>query len=160
MRSTGAVLNPLSGMLTTDALGYTVTDVGARIVIGSSDKAGQLRVLKASGALDHMVLWGTDEAEDATLLPDWLSRYSAEFSVRPRQPSDLAVIAYTSGTTGSPKSAMQSQRAAALSDASQAASQPGLRLAGLSPTTAQPACPSAQACRDAAFPRAPGPAGR
>ena len=56
MRSTGAVLNPLSGMLTTDALGYTVTDVGARIVIGSSDKVGQLRVLKASGALDHMVL--------------------------------------------------------------------------------------------------------
>ena len=108
---TGAVLNPLSSMLTTDELGYTVTDVGARVVIGSSDKAGQLRVLKASGALDQMVLWGTDEAEDATLLDDWLSRYGAEFTVRPRQPSDLAVIAYTSGTTGRPKGAMQSQRA-------------------------------------------------
>jgi long-chain acyl-CoA synthetase len=31
--------------------------------------------------------------------------------VRPRLPSDLAVIAYTSGTTGLPKGAMQSQRA-------------------------------------------------
>ena len=108
---TGAVLNPLSSMLTTDELGYTVTDVGARIVMGSSEKAGQLRALKASGALDHMVLWGTDEAEDATPLADWLSRCSEEFGVHPRQPSDLAVIAYTSGTTGRPKGAMQSQRA-------------------------------------------------
>ncbi len=46
---TGAVLNPLSSMLTTDELRYTVTDAGARVVIGSSDKAGQLRELKAAG---------------------------------------------------------------------------------------------------------------
>ena len=108
---TGAVLNPLSSMLTTDELGYTVTDSGARIVIGSSDKAGQLRELKAAGALDHLVLWGTAHAEDATTLDDWLRHCGAEFDVRPRQPSDLAVIAYTSGTTGRPKGAMQSQRA-------------------------------------------------
>jgi len=108
---TGAVLNPLSSMLTTDELGYTVTDAGARIVIASADKAGQLRELKAAGALDHVVLWGTAEAEDATPLDDWLSQGYAVFDVRPRQPSDLAVIAYTSGTTGRPKGAMQSQRA-------------------------------------------------
>ena len=34
-----------------------------------------------------------------------------QFDVRTRTPSDLAVIAYTSGTTGRPKGAMQSQRA-------------------------------------------------
>ena len=107
---TGAVLNPLSSMLTTDELGYTVTDAGARVVIGASDKAGQLRELKAAGVLDHMVLWGTAEAEDATMLGDWLNHCSADFAVRPRQPSDLAVIAYTSGTTGRPKGAMQSHR--------------------------------------------------
>ena len=61
---TGAVLNPLSSMLTTDELGYTVADAGARVVIGASDKAGQLRELKAAGALDHIVLWGTAEAEE------------------------------------------------------------------------------------------------
>lgn len=108
---TGAVLNPLSSMLTTDELGYTVADVGARVVIGAHDKAGQLRELKAAGALDHVVLWGCAQAEDATALADWLSQCGAAFSVRPRQPSDLAVIAYTSGTTGRPKGAMQSHRA-------------------------------------------------
>ena len=108
---TGAVLNPLSSMLTTDELCHTVADAGARVVIGSADKAGQLRELKTAGALDHMVLWGTSEAEDTLTLDDWLSSCSAEFIVRTRQPSDLAVIAYTSGTTGRPKGAMQSHRA-------------------------------------------------
>ena len=59
---TGAVLNPLSSMLTTDELGYTVADAGARVVIGSHDKAGQLRELKAAGAVDHVVLWGITHA--------------------------------------------------------------------------------------------------
>lgn len=39
---TGAVLNPLSSMLTSDELAYTVTDAGARVVIASCDKAGPL----------------------------------------------------------------------------------------------------------------------
>ncbi len=110
---TGAVLNPLSSMLTTDELRYTVTDAGARVAIGASDKAGQLHELKTAGVLDHVVLWGTgtDEAGDATTLGDWLSNCDTEFEVRTRQPSDLAVIAYTSGTTGRPKGAMQSHRA-------------------------------------------------
>jgi long-chain acyl-CoA synthetase len=108
---TGAVLNPLSSMLTTDELRYTVADAGTRVVIGSHAKAGQLRELTAAGALDHVVLWGDAEAEGTTTLGDWLGRCSAEFAVRPRQPSDLAAIAYTSGTTGRPKGAMQSHRA-------------------------------------------------
>ena len=108
---TGAVLNPLSSMLTTDELSYTVADAGARIVIGSHDKASQLRELKAAGAIDHLVLWGCAQAEDATALGDWLNQCGAAFTVCPRQPSDLAVIAYTSGTTGRPKGAMQSHRA-------------------------------------------------
>ena len=36
---TGAVLNPLSSMLTADELAYTVADAGARVVIGAPDKA-------------------------------------------------------------------------------------------------------------------------
>ena len=108
---TGAVLNPLSSMLTTDELGFTMADAGARVVIGSHEKAGQLRELKAAGTLDHLVLWGTAGSEDVAALGEWLNQCDAAFTVRPRQASDLAVIAYTSGTTGRPKGAMQSQRA-------------------------------------------------
>jgi long-chain acyl-CoA synthetase len=108
---TGAVLNPLSSMLTSDELAYTVTDAGARVVIASFDKAGPLLALKAAGSLDHLVLWGAGQAEGATRLDDWLTRQDTAFTVVARQPSDLAVIAYTSGTTGRPKGAMQSQRA-------------------------------------------------
>jgi long-chain acyl-CoA synthetase len=108
---TGAVLNPLSSMLTSDELAYTVTDAGARVVIASFDKAGPLLALKAAGSLDQLVLWGAGEAESATKLDHWLTQQDTAFNVVPRQPSDLAVIAYTSGTTGRPKGAMQSQRA-------------------------------------------------
>ena len=108
---TGAVLNPLSSMLTTDELSYTVMDAGARIVIASADKADQLRELQKSRALDHVVLWRGTPATEQTMLETWLSGCSDVFDVRPREPSDLAVIAYTSGTTGRPKGAMQSHRA-------------------------------------------------
>ena len=46
---TGAVLNPLSSMLTGDELSYTVADAGARVVIGAPDKAAQLADLQDSG---------------------------------------------------------------------------------------------------------------
>jgi long-chain acyl-CoA synthetase len=107
----GAVLCPLSSMLTADELCYTVTDAGARVVLGAADKFGQLRDLKAAGALDHVVTWGAVAAEDAVTMGDWLSRDCGTFTLRQRAPSDLAVIAYTSGTTGRPKGAMQSHRA-------------------------------------------------
>ena len=56
-------------------------------------------------------LWGTADAGEDTALDDWLRAGSTQFEVRTRTQSDLAVIAYTSGTTGRPKGAMQSQRA-------------------------------------------------
>ncbi len=108
---TGAVLTPLSSMLTTDELQYTVADSGARVVIGAADKLAQLTALKASGAVEHVVVWGAPETGDAIPMGDWLDRDAAPFVPCPRDASDLAVIAYTSGTTGRPKGAMQSHRA-------------------------------------------------
>ena len=107
---TGAVLNPLSSMLTTDELKYTVADAGARIAIGSHAKGDQLRELMAVGVLDEVILWGTDACGGATPLDDMLNNREAGFTAATRQPADLAVIAYTSGTTGRPKGAMQSHR--------------------------------------------------
>jgi acyl-CoA synthetase (AMP-forming)/AMP-acid ligase II len=56
-------------------------------------------------------VWDEAPVAGATLLGQWLADASPECVARPRLPSDLAAICYTSGTTGRPKGAMQSQRA-------------------------------------------------
>jgi long-chain acyl-CoA synthetase len=108
---TGTTLNPLSSMLTTDELRYTVRDSGARVVIAAPDKLGQLRELLRDGTIDHVVAWGDGGVEDAVSMRGWLDRDAGVFAPQRRSPSDLAVIAYTSGTTGRPKGAMQCHRA-------------------------------------------------
>lgn len=108
---TGAVLNPLSSMLTTDELRYTIGDAGARVVIAAADKIEQLRALKTDGIVEHLVSWGGGDTTGVPTLESWLRDGISAFSPCPRAPSDLAVIAYTSGTTGRPKGAMQSHRA-------------------------------------------------
>lgn len=107
----GAVLNPLSSMLTEDELRYTVGDAGARVVIASADKTDMLRSLKDDRIIDHAVIWGAGTAADMHDLDAWLQMEGIPFSIHPRVPGDPAVIAYTSGTTGRPKGAVQSHRA-------------------------------------------------
>lgn len=107
----GAVVNPLSSMLTADEVQYAVTDTGASAVIASPDKVQLLQGLKAGGATFELVVWDDAPVARATLLRQWLADASPEFVARPRLPPDLAAICYTSGTTGRPKGAMQSQRA-------------------------------------------------
>src|SRR5262245_34842127 len=107
----GAVVNPLSSMLTPDEVQYAITHPGASAGFASPDKAQLLQGVKARGVRFNRVLWDEAPVAGATLLRDWLTGASPEFEPRPRLPSDLAAICYTSGTTGRPKGAMQSQRA-------------------------------------------------
>ena len=108
---TGAVVNPISSMLTTEEVRYVVADSGARAVVASIDKGMPLLDVDSTDSSSDVVLWGDDVPAGATSLSRWIDEASAEFAPIPRQRADLAAICYTSGTTGHPKGAMQSHRA-------------------------------------------------
>ncbi len=108
---TGAVVNPINSMLTNDEVRYAISDSAARAIVASPDNGEALLDLKGVGNLAEVVLWGDSEVSGATRLSDWLQHCEPTFAHHQGNPSDLAAICYTSGTTGHPKGAMQSQRA-------------------------------------------------
>src|SRR5262245_10432824 len=65
---TGAVVNPLSSILTPDEVRYSVVDAGARAVVASADKAGTLLPIKGVGNLTNVACWAETPIEGATLL--------------------------------------------------------------------------------------------
>ncbi len=108
----GGVVNPISSMLTADEVAYVVADSGARVLMTSAEKGGPILDLVGRGDLAHVVMWGSDEVpDDATPFSTWLEEQSASLDPIRRTAGDLAAICYTSGTTGHPKGAMQSNRA-------------------------------------------------
>jgi long-chain acyl-CoA synthetase len=106
----GAVVNPISAMLTTEEVRYVLQDSGARVLVTSSDQGLPLLDLVDAEQLSHVVMWGEDVGERGTSLQAWIETGDDQFVLRPRDPSDLGAICYTSGTTGHPKGAMQSIR--------------------------------------------------
>ena len=106
----GAVVNPINVMLTPEEVGYIVQDSGARAVVASEDKAGPLMDLKSNSNLSTVVIWGEKAPAGATPFDRWLELGASTFKTRPRTPRDTGAICYTSGTTGHPKGAIQSQR--------------------------------------------------
>ncbi len=100
---TGAVLNPINVMLTPEEVRFVVENSGARAVVASADKGGPLLDMRGIANLSDVVLWGDDVPTGATSFSDLLRLGAPTFDARPRTPSDLAAICYTSGTTGYPK---------------------------------------------------------
>jgi len=111
----GAVANPLNVMLTAEEVAYVLRDAGTKALLASGERleslGDRLDVLpQLETVLSFDEKFGRAEAilDVLAALPD------TKFEVAAVDPDSLACIAYTSGTTGHPKGAMQSQRSLVL----------------------------------------------
>ncbi len=109
----GAVINPVNTMLTPPEIIYVVNDCGAKTIIASEDKIQALKNIRKHTQIENIISFG--EKKNGVL--SFYSILATNFpsAKKPEvSPNDLSTIAYTSGTTGHPKGAMQSHKAVIL----------------------------------------------
>ncbi|HSH76302.1 MAG TPA: AMP-binding protein, partial [Longimicrobiales bacterium] len=111
---TGAVVNPVNVMLTPEEVEFVANDCGAKLIIGSRDKIEPIVRLVGSGTVEALVCFGDDAPRGTTGFAELLDGQATEFEVADIDPAALSTIAYTSGTTGHPKGAMQSHSSVAM----------------------------------------------
>ena len=88
----GAVVNPISSMLTTEEVGYVVADSGARVVVTSIDKGRPLLALVGTEELSPVVLWGEEVPAGATSFTQWLNDADATCAPVHREAADMGAI--------------------------------------------------------------------
>jgi len=106
-----AVAVPVNPRSTVDELSRMAEDSGSRVVVADADTLGAVRSAVASLAAPPRVV-----AIGASLLPgEWSYDQLREAPARPvpplQDPEKLAVLLYTSGTSGRPRAAMLTHRA-------------------------------------------------
>ena len=107
----GAIVAPLNPQLTPEEVGYILADAGARVVVCEMGTlATVLAVRDRLGDLEHVLVVGGPPAPKGTQSLEVLLEHAGEPPVLANAPGDVAVLAYTSGTTASPKGAMLSHR--------------------------------------------------
>ena len=109
----GATISPLNARLTRDEVQYQVNDCGAQVFIVGEEFTDVALGLRDQLSVERFVLAGPvptgDGAGDATLLDELRDRHTGEEPPDPgTADTDVAWLAYTSGTTGRPKGAMLS----------------------------------------------------
>lgn len=107
----GAIVNPINVMLTPPEIAYVLSDCGSVGVLTSAAQLPVLRELASSieGVRFVLGLDSDEEGQFGTLL-----QAEPTADVYAAEPIGLCTIGYTSGTTGHPKGAMQSQQAVLL----------------------------------------------
>lgn len=103
----GAVVSPLNVMLTPEEMGYILADSGAKAAVTElGSLPGLLSVRDRLGDLQTILVVGGPPAPRGTISLEEALRTAGEPPAVSIESSDLAVIAYTAGTTAAPKGAM------------------------------------------------------
>ncbi len=107
----GAVVCPLNVMLTPEELGFILADAGAKVAITELESLpGLLDIRKRLPDLQTVIVIGGPPAPPGTVSLEEALLSEAEAPQVATEPSDVAVIAYTAGTTADPKGAMLTHR--------------------------------------------------
>jgi fatty-acyl-CoA synthase len=105
-----AVVVPINAMWTADEARHVIEDSGARVAIVADEFVSRLANALADDLLRNVVVIGDGTAPDDARITRWSSALAADAKPAPHlaTPDDLAVLPYTSGTTGLPKGCMHS----------------------------------------------------
>jgi long-chain acyl-CoA synthetase len=105
----GAIACPLNVMLTPEEMGYILADSGAKVAVAEvGSLPGLLAVKDRLGDLQTVLVVGGPPAPRGTISLEEALRTAGEPPAVAIDSDDVAVIAYTAGTTAAPKGAMLS----------------------------------------------------
>jgi long-chain acyl-CoA synthetase len=105
----GMVAVPMNPRSTTREIGRMLDDAKVKVVL--CDEAGAAQVREAAASDCSVVVDGTEPLDGETSFTDFLSSAPDVEPAAPRDAEALAVILYTSGTSGRPRGVMLSHRA-------------------------------------------------
>jgi long-chain acyl-CoA synthetase len=106
----GCVLVHVSARYTAAEVAHLLRDSDARVLVHTAGVAAVAAEAAAAAELRVVLSIGDQDAHGALDLESALAAASAVPPAERREPEDLAILAYTSGTTGRPKAAMVSHR--------------------------------------------------
>ena len=101
----------INDRLAAPEVAHILADSGARVLFHTDGRSEVVAAAAARAELRLLVTIGAERPPGSMDFDELVTRARSAVQISPRSDGDLAIVGYTSGTTGLPKGAMISQRA-------------------------------------------------